>query len=67
MSVDTAPVLPIDTPYYTSLPPAARHAITTHMPTWDLAVEFSKLEPAFFTRFKDMYPRMLLHKDIKEV
>ena len=37
------------------------------MPTWDLAVEFSKLEPAFFTRFKDMYPRMLLHKDIKEV
>jgi hypothetical protein len=64
---------PIDTPCFHAMPSndetgkAAHHAITTHMPGWDLMLEFTKKKPEFFAKFADMYPRFILHRDVKKV
>lgn len=60
-------VLPIETEYFYAIPPAPRHAISTHLPGWDLIVEFAKRDPVFWVQFHDMYPRFLIHRDIKQV
>ncbi|KAF8420977.1 cystathionine gamma-synthase, converts cysteine into cystathionine [Tirmania nivea] len=57
----------IQTATFHALPPAPRHAITTHLPTWECMIQLSKLEPEFLANFVDMYPRILLHKDIKQL
>jgi hypothetical protein len=66
-STDMIEILPIDTECFHAMPPAPRHAISTHIPGWDLTVEFSKKDPAFFAKFIDMYPRYVLHRDVKQV
>lgn len=60
-------ILPIETKCFHAMPPAPRHAISTHLPGWDLMVEFAKRDPAFWAQFHDMYPRFLIHRDIKQV
>jgi cystathionine gamma-synthase len=66
-STDVMEILPIDTECFHAIPPAPRHAISTHLPGWDLMLEFTKKDPAFFAKFHDMYPRFVLHRDIKQV
>jgi hypothetical protein len=65
-------VKPIETACFHALPhygksEAAYHAITTHMPGWELMLEFTKKKPEFFAKFVDMYPRFVLHRDVKKV
>ncbi len=71
MAAVISPVTPLETPTYHAIPPAPGHtndhAITTHMPGWELALEFLEKKPEFFQRFVDMYPRFVLHKNIKKV
>lgn len=57
----------IQTPYGTALPPAPRHAITVHVPTWQSLLKFTARDPEFMKSLKSMYPRFVLHKDVKEV
>jgi hypothetical protein len=45
----------------------AHHTITTHLPSWELMIQFTKKDPAFFAKFVDFYPRFIPHKDIKQV
>lgn len=62
---------PLETPPYHAVPPAPcrtnDHAITTHMPGWEFVLKFLDNKAAFFERCVDMYPRFLLHRDIKKV
>ncbi|KAF2396607.1 PLP-dependent transferase [Trichodelitschia bisporula] len=37
------------------------------MPTWANMLEFLKGDPAFFAKFVDMYPRFVLHRDVKQL
>jgi cystathionine gamma-synthase len=67
MTTETIQIKPIETAWFHAVPPAPRHAITTHLPGWELILEFTKKKPEFFARFVDMYPRFILHKDIKQV
>jgi hypothetical protein len=65
-------VTPIATPAFHAIPSPnsqtpAHHAITTHMPGWDMMLEFTKKKPEFFAKFVDMYPRFILHRDVKKV
>ncbi|TLD35082.1 O-succinylhomoserine (thiol)-lyase [Venturia nashicola] len=60
-------ILPVETKCFHAMPPAPRHAISTHLPGWDLMVEFAKRDPAFWAQFHDMYPRFLIHRDVKQV
>lgn len=57
----------IETEIFCGIPPAPRHSITTHMPGWDVLLRFMERDPTIMTSFKSMYPRMMPHKDIKEV
>jgi cystathionine gamma-synthase len=57
----------IQTPAFTALPPAPRHAITIHIPLWSNLVKFMNKEPELIAQFKSMYPRIIPHKDVKEV
>lgn len=70
MAAVATSVAPVETPSYHAIPPAPGHtndhAITTHMPGWELVLEFIQRNPDFFKRFVDMYPRFVLHKDIKK-
>jgi len=50
-----------------AIPPAPRHAVTVHMPSWETIVRFAERDPALMASFKSMYPRMMPHKDVKEV
>jgi hypothetical protein len=66
-------IQPLDTKTFHGVPSpegkgtAAHHAVTTHMPGWDLMLEFTKKNPEFFAKFVDMYPRFIIHRDIKAV
>jgi len=66
-ATDTMDITPIATECFHAMPPAPRHAISTHLPGWDLMLEFTKKDPAFFAKFHDMYPRFVIHRDIKQV
>lgn len=50
-----------------ALPPAPRHSITTHLPGWPYLLRFIDRDPELMSSFKSMYPRMLMHVDVKEV
>lgn len=50
-----------------ALPPAPRHAITTHIPSWQSILRFRDGDPELMKIFKSMYPRFILHKDVLEV
>jgi len=58
---------PIQTPSFGSIPPFAKHSVTVHMPGWDNLLKFSERDPEIMAKIKNMYPRMLLHRDIAEV
>lgn len=67
MTPETHAPKPIQTASFHALPPAPRHAITTHLPTWEAMLQFTQQDPEFLAKFVDMYPRILPHKDIKEL
>jgi hypothetical protein len=64
-------IKPIDTPYFHAVPAPdgirPRHAITTHVEGWDAIVSFAAKDPTFWSKFVDMYPRFVLHRDVKAV
>jgi cystathionine gamma-synthase len=64
-------VKPIDTPYFHAVPAPdgvrSQHAITTHLPGWDAVVRFVAKDPDLFAQFVDMYPRFVLHRNVKAV
>ena len=61
----------IKTPFGHAAPPAlghsAGHEITTHMPTWQSTLDFVDRKPAVINGLVNMYPRILLQKDVKAV
>lgn len=57
----------IQTEFGTALPPAPRHAITTHLPGWAMLLRFVDKDMELLMSLKSMYPRMMIHRDIKEV
>ncbi|PMD39291.1 PLP-dependent transferase [Hyaloscypha variabilis F] len=58
---------PIQTEWFGPIPPAPRHSITFHMPLWSNILQFIEKDPEFFKQFKSMYPRIMPHKDVKEL
>jgi cystathionine gamma-synthase len=64
-------VKPIETPFLHGIPAPngvkSPHAITTHLDGWKDIMNFVNKDPAFFGSFVDMYPRLILHKDVKKV
>ncbi|KAH8655030.1 pyridoxal phosphate-dependent transferase [Tricladium varicosporioides] len=42
-----------------------RHAITFHLPHWTNLMRFVEKDPTIFAALKSVYPRMLLHTDVK--
>jgi cystathionine gamma-synthase len=57
----------ITTEPFGSIPPHQRHAVTIHMPTWDTMMRFADRDMELIKQFKNFYPRIMLHKDVKEV
>ncbi|KIX05925.1 uncharacterized protein Z518_03899 [Rhinocladiella mackenziei CBS 650.93] len=55
----------IQTPFGTALPPAPHHAITVHMPAWQTITRFRDQDMELIQSLKNMYPRFVLHKDVK--
>ncbi|KAF9766343.1 hypothetical protein IL306_001271 [Fusarium sp. DS 682] len=53
----------IDTPWSHALPPAPRHAITSHFPGWKALVRLAERDPAHLSKIVSIYPRILPHKD----
>jgi len=64
---DTIMAVQIQTTLGHAVPPAPRHAITVHMPKWQTVLDFIESRPALMKSIVSMYPRMMLHKDVKEV
>ena len=50
-----------------AIPPAPRHSITIHLPGWQNLLRFADRDQELIATFKSMYPRMMVHRDIKEV
>lgn len=57
----------IQTPLGHAIPPAPHHAITVHLPLWSNLVRWVDGDAAVVDLIKSMYPRMMLHRDVKEV
>jgi len=57
----------ITTPFGHAVPPAPRHSVTVHIPTWEAIQTFVANPPRFIASLKNVYPRMKPHKDIAEV
>ncbi|OHE96504.1 cystathionine gamma-synthase [Colletotrichum orchidophilum] len=53
----------IDTLWSHPLPPAPRHAVTSHIPGWKALVKLAERDPVHLSKVVSMYPRILLHKD----
>lgn len=60
-------VAELETPIYGPMPPYGRHAITTHLPGWDMALRFMEKDMTLMKMFKSFYPRMMPHEDTKAV
>jgi len=58
---------PLQTEWFGPLPPAPRHSITFHMPLWSNILLFMDKDPELMKKFKNFYPRIIPHKDVKEV
>ncbi|PMD57594.1 PLP-dependent transferase [Hyaloscypha bicolor E] len=58
---------PLQTEWWGAIPPAPRHAITFHMPLWSNMLRFRDKDPEILMKFTSMYPRMMPHKDVKEL
>lgn len=57
----------LDTVSGTAVPPKPRHAITTHLPSWQAILDFIDRKPELMMTLKNMYPRMMVHGDIVEL
>lgn len=57
----------IETEFGRALPPAQRHAITTHLPGWANLLRFANKDPAIIQQMKSVYPRMMMNADVKNV
>ena len=57
----------ITTEPFSSIPPHQRHSVTVHMPAWSTMVRFSDRDPEILGKITQMYPRIVLHKDVREV
>lgn len=55
----------IQTAFGEALPPQPHHSITVHLPKWTSIVRFAEKDAAFMASLKSMYPRMVVHPDIK--
>ncbi|KAF1816803.1 cystathionine gamma-synthase, converts cysteine into cystathionine [Eremomyces bilateralis CBS 781.70] len=67
MDEEVLHVAPIDTAHYHAIPPAPRHAVSTHLPGWDNVIRLGKKDPGLIAQFVNMYPRFVLHKDVKSL
>jgi hypothetical protein len=61
----------LNTPFGVGAPPYpghdARHVITTHFPTWQHVLRFIDRDPAIMNGFTNMYPRVIMQKDVLDV
>lgn len=57
----------ITTPFGHAVPPAPRHSVTVHMPTWQAIQTFIANPVKVIASLKNVYPRMKPHQDIVEV
>lgn len=57
----------IDTLSGNAIPPAPRHAITVHLPKWSNLAKWVDGDPEVIASIKSMYPRMMIHRDVKAV
>jgi cystathionine gamma-synthase len=55
------------TEHFGSIPPHPHHAITVHLPKWEYTLKFMNKDMEFLKKLKNMYPRMMIHEDLKEV
>lgn len=60
-------VAALETPVFGPMPPYTRHAITTHLPGWAMALRFMEKDKTMVKEFKNWYPRMMPHQDVKAV
>ncbi|KUJ13977.1 PLP-dependent transferase [Mollisia scopiformis] len=58
-------VAEIETPAFGPIPPFAHHAITFHLPKWALALRFMEKDMTILQQLKAVYPRIMLHQDVK--
>jgi hypothetical protein len=62
---------PSNTPFGVGAPPYAghadRHILTTHFPTWNHILRFIDRDPEIFNGFTNMYPRVVMQRDVREV
>jgi cystathionine gamma-synthase len=57
----------IDTLPGYAVPPAPRHAVTVHMPGWQMVERYSIDSRSVIKTFHDAYPRAKPHRDIDKV
>ena len=57
----------ITTPFGHAVPPAPRHAVTFHMPTWQDAERLGNDPASFIATLTNAYPRIKVHPDIGAV
>jgi cystathionine gamma-synthase len=57
----------ITTQFGHAVPPAPRHSVTVHMPTWQNVERYGADSASVIATFKNAYPRMKPHKDIADV
>jgi cystathionine gamma-synthase len=57
----------LETPNFHAIPPAPRHSVTSHLHGWDNFAKVFEFNLEFLGRFKSFYPRILLHRDVKQV
>ncbi|KAE9372478.1 PLP-dependent transferase [Stipitochalara longipes BDJ] len=58
---------PLQTEWFGPIPPAPRHSITIHLPLWSNMVRFMDKDPELIKQFTNFYPRIVPHKDVKEL
>lgn len=58
---------PVEGTFGHAVPPYPKHAITTHVPTWQAMLDFIDRKPDIMGALKSMYPRMMVHPEIKEL
>ena len=58
----------LSTPFGHGAPPfpghGGKHIITTNFPTWTHLLKFIDRDPEIMTGFTNMYPRVIMQKDV---
>ncbi|KAI1477592.1 PLP-dependent transferase [Daldinia eschscholtzii] len=50
-----------------AVPPAPRHSVTVHLPTWENVEKYGSDSSTFIANFHNAYPRMKPHRDIADL